>query len=235
MGMLRTPSEWTRLTALTLLGRSTPLFYAAARLGSGGETLVSSTTGLCVEAPPRSANSFFTKGFSMANPGVSIAHHHHVPAQVHRAMDLGVPVVTLLRNPIDCALAKAAPTDERFLLGTTLRRWMSFWHGVHDVFDSIVVAQFEDVTRDPASIVGRINSHWSSDFSEDFPPTESVFAAMEEQRIRDQGDLAKERPNPNVPNIDIRRHEDELRDEANSHALARPALKLYESLLERLG
>ena len=222
-----------RLTGLTILGRSTTLFHSLAKYGSGQPTLVSPETGLCIEAPPRSGNSFFVMGFGMANPDVSLAHHHHVAAQVHRAHQFDIPVIALLRNPIDSALAKAAPGDKPFLIGTTLRRWLSFWRGIQSEMDSIVVARFEDVIADPSGVIQRINVKYSTDFSTEFPATSKVFASLEDHRMTDQGAGAAKRPNPNIPNDEIKRREDSLRAGATSHRLANQALERYEWILDQ--
>ncbi len=74
MDILPPPLQWMRLTGLTILGRSTKLFYTLARLGSGHSTLVSPESGLCIEAPLKSGNSFFVMGFGMANPDVRLWH-----------------------------------------------------------------------------------------------------------------------------------------------------------------
>jgi len=235
MDTLPPPLQWMRLTGLTILGRSTTLFNTFAKYGSGQETLVSSETGLCIEAPPRSGNSFFVMGFGMANPDVRLAHHHHVAAQVHRAMQLEVPVIALLRNPLDSALAKAAPGDKPFLVGTTLRRWVSFWRGIQNEMDSIVVARFEDVTSDPSAIIQRINTKYSTGFSTEFPATPVVFDAMEKHRIGDQGADVTKRPNPNIPSEEIKRREDALRTGAEAHRLTRVALHMYQSILRGLS
>jgi len=173
-------------------------------------------------------------GFGMANPDVRLAHHHHVPAQVHRAIQLKVPVIALLRNPLDSALAKAAPGDEPFLVGTTLRRWVSFWHGIRGEMDSIIVARFEDVIADPSAVIHRINAKYSTGFSTEFPSTSAVFAALEKHRISDQGAEAARRPNPNIPNEEIKRREDVLRPVAEGHPLTERALRTYGSILARL-
>ena len=234
MDTLPPPLQWMRLTGLTILGRSETLFHTLARIGSGRSTLVSPKTGLCIEAPPRSGNSFFVMGFGMANPDVRLAHHHHVPAQVHRAIQLGVPVIALLRNPLDSALAKAAPGDNPFLVGTTLRRWVSFWRGIQSKMDSIVVARFEDVIADPSAVVRRINARYSTGFTTEFPATSTVFAALEKHRIRDQGASAARNPNPNIPGEEIKRRENALRPIAENHNLARRALQKYDSILAQL-
>ena len=227
--------QQARLSALTALGRHPTLFHLVAGFGSGRQTLVTETTGLCIEAPPRCGNSFFVTGFSMANPEVQLAHHHHVPAQVIKAIALRVPVVTLLRNPIDSALAKAAPGNEPFLIGTTLRRWIVFWDVVQGLASPIPVVPFEYLIEDPAGVIARINQQFDASFSTAFPETARVFAEMEGSRLSNLGLQAAARPNPNIPHERIAETEARLRPGALAHPLSDQALGMYRELLARVS
>lgn len=206
-----------------------------AGFGSGRSTLVSPSTGLCIEAPPRSGNSFFVTGFSIANPEVVLAHHHHVPAQVLTAISLRIPIVTLLRNPVDSALAKAAPAMERFLIGTTLTRWISFWETTNGHLPLVPVVPFANLIADPSGVINRINRRFGTSFSNEFPESDQVFMEMERIRLANQGGLASDKPNPNIPDPRIANKEAMLRPEAEQHQLATPAMKLYRELLEKVS
>jgi hypothetical protein len=135
---------------------------------------------------------------------------------------------------LDSALAKAAPGEKPFLIGTTLFRWLSFWRGVEDCLAQIVVARFEDVVGDPSSVIDRINATYPTTFSRHFPPTAAVFAALEAHRVSDQGVSATARPNPNIPSDDIKLREDTFRPLAEGHPLAAPALGLYRELVSKI-
>lgn len=224
-----------RLDALTALGRYPKLFHSIASIGSNRSTLVRPTTGLCIEAPPRSGNSFFVTGFSMANPTVQLAHHHHVPAQVLRAISLQVPVVVLLRNPVDSSLAKAAPGMEPFLIGTTLARWISFWQVVKDSLTSTVAVPFEYLISNPAGVISRLNGAFGTFFSVSFPESRLVFEEMERGRLAKLGRISAEKPNPNIPSSQIAAKEELLRSYAHKHSRAKAAMGLYRELSARLA
>jgi hypothetical protein len=221
-----------RLAGLTALGRYPWAFSQVAALGSGRDTLVSPTTALCVEAPPRSGNSFFVVGFSMANPGLRVAHHHHVPAQVMNAIALNVPVITILRNPIDSALAKAAPGNERFLIGTTLKKWVSFWRPLQRILPAAFPVPFERLVGSPSGVIAAINQRYGTAFSTQFPETGSVFASIEGSRLATLGPDAANTPSPNVPDPRTALKEAALRPDAEAHPMAATALDLYDKLSE---
>ena len=139
--MVRGNREWppagTRFEALRLevaaaVGRFPRAYYAYQRvLGKSPDTLVTSETDLCVEGAPGSGNTFFVEGLLLSNPGLRLAHHHHVAAPVRRALALEVPIATLLRHPIDCVLSKFVTTrHEAALVGPGFRQWIAFWSAV---------------------------------------------------------------------------------------------------------
>lgn len=227
--------ERLRLTTLTVLGRHPGVFNRVAAFGDSSQTLVSSGTDLCVEAPPRSANSFFVVGFRAANPDAQIAHHHHVPAQVLTAIRLRVPLVTILRNPLDSALAKAAPMNKEFLIGTTLHRFLAFWETLSPVLAQASPVLFEQVVADPRGIIDRINEKFGREFSRNFPSTEEVFTSISTSRRASSSGDAGASPSPNVPNPWIAERENVLRPLAEKHPLALPALDLYGRLKKEIA
>ena len=223
--------EQAKLSAITVLGRFPSAFPRLAALGSSRETLVTPSSDLCIEAPPRSGNSFFLVGFNIANPGLSVAHHHHVPAQALNAIKWGIPLLTILRNPIDCALAKTAPTGKKFLIGTTLGRWLSFWRTLEPILPAATPVLFESLIADPPSIIARINVAYGTSFSTRFPEAGEVFASIEASRLAIVGPEATATPSPNVPSERTAQKEAALRPEAEAHSTAEPAVELYRRLL----
>jgi hypothetical protein len=224
------PLQEIRLSLINYVGQYPWIFSYLAELGSGRDLLVRQTTDLCVEAPPRSGNSFFVVGFKMANPLAIVAHHHHVPAQVIKAFRLKVPVVTILRNPIDSALAKAAPGNEPFLIGATLKRWLTFWSRLTSRLESASPVAFESLISSPRGVIDAVNRKYGTDFSAEFPNEKAVFASIEESRRAILGPASDSTPSPNVPDSRTAEMEETLRPRAEAHPLAREAISLYEDI-----
>jgi hypothetical protein len=157
------------------------------------ERLVWPDTDVCIEGPPGSGNTFFVAAFSMANPGARVADHHHVVAQVKRAISLGIPAVSLLRDPVDCAFSRASAWRTPDLADTVLKQWIAFF-ATDFVLENSVLASFETLTASPGKVIGAINERFGSAFDEIVPAREEVFAEMD-QRRSDQFGAAQENPN----------------------------------------
>lgn len=147
--------------------RCRPVLYPAAislRPRKRG-LLVRKSTDIVIEGYPRSGNSFAVQAFQSMNDGARIAHHLHAPVQVSRAVSYGVPLVVLLRSPEDAvasALVQAAFKSPR----EALKEWIAFYTCVLRAGPRLVLAPFEDVTSDFASVIRRVNETFRCDFIE---------------------------------------------------------------------
>lgn len=214
------------------VGRSEHLYFAyqLALHRPARTRLVNDQTDLCIEAPPGSGNSFFVHGFSMANPGVRLAHHHHVSAQVHRAGRLGVPTLLIVRKPGDCVLSRAVSLRDPTIVGPTYRQWIAFWVQVVKAGENPLIVDFSEVTSQPSRAIKLVNQRFATDFSDEFPPSQEVFSAM---------DSARATALPFNPSVDINPKRPDARKEelrrglrplVEQHRLAQRAERLYEDL-----
>jgi hypothetical protein len=218
-----------RLGIQTHVGRS-PLLYQLlhrARAAPRSRNLVGPATDLCIEAPSGSGNSVFVRSFQIANPDVSVAHHHHVAAQVKRSVAFGVPTLVILRNPIDCSVSRSR--EAPWMVGPVLPQWIHFFRAVESLESSVLRLSFELVTREPGAAVQRVNERFSRAFDTDLPDAEHVFARMDAGwRVITGGDDSEH--NPNRPDPTAEELRKRVRPRAEAHPLAAPALELYERL-----
>lgn len=222
--------EVCRLRAQTELGRSARLYPLLHRLRSAPRSanLVGPDSDLCIEAPSGSGNSFFVNGFLMINPGIRLAHHHHVAAQLKRGVALRVPTAVILRDPVDCVVSRS--TDAPWMIGAVFAQWIRFFRTAEALAASLEILAFECVTGDPASAVERINRRFDRRFASAFPDPPRIFAAMDEAYARAVGDGGGR--NPNRPSPAKRERQRAIRPRVLSHRLAPVASDLYRRMRE---
>jgi hypothetical protein len=166
------------------VGKHPRLFFGAYSVRPKyKELLVDGGTRIVIEGFPRSGNTFAVFAFRHAQGSdVRIAHHLHAPAQVTRAVELGVPTVVLMRDPLE-AVPSLMLRDSRFSMDLALRYYVSFYESVAEHRDSYVLATFEEVTRDYGAVIERVNARFGTDFAP-FEHTEDnvarVFSLIEE-------------------------------------------------------
>jgi hypothetical protein len=144
-------------------------------------------TELVVDGYPRSGNTFVVAAIHMAQePGdLRIAHHTHMPAQLLRAVRLGLPAVALIRDPEESVLSLVVRKTQ-LTAGSALRGWVRFYRPVVPVRDRIVVASFEEAVADVGAIVRRVNDRFGTTFRE-FEHTREHVRSVQERIER--GDL----------------------------------------------
>jgi hypothetical protein len=177
------------------LGRHPSLYFPVFRRRNGYRgLLVTEDTDLCIDGFPRSANSFAVGAFEHAHEsGLSIAHHTHVPAQLLRATDLGIPTVALIRDPVDAVVSgrglelQIAAVNDRpeppmhVSFGQRLQAWIDFYRCVEPYTDYLVIAPFEVVIRDMNLVVDAVNRKFGTSFAR-FDHSESTLSAIRSGR-----------------------------------------------------
>lgn len=192
--------------------------------------LVVPETQVCIEAPSGSANSFFVNGFELANPGVRVAHHHHVAAQIKRAVMFNVPTIVILRNPVDCVVSRSCREPWRII--AVYRQWIRFFKAVSNLRDFILLPSFHSATEHPGNVLRAFNSKFKTSFNTDFPRTEDVFLKMDQNFAGQRAAGNMRRINPNRPNPEKEMLKKEILPIVAQHRLSSVALKIYESLAQ---
>jgi hypothetical protein len=146
------------------------LFYALARSRRiPPDQLVGPDTRLVIEGFPRSANSYAVIGFQLVQPEcLPVAHHTHAPAQIIRAAERKIPLLVPIRHPRD-AIASLLIRDRRFSISLAIEAYASFYKAVLPYRDAMVLAHFDDVTRDLGSVIERVNRQFGASFA--IPPS----------------------------------------------------------------
>lgn len=126
--------------------------------------LVGPTTRIVIEGYPRSANSYAVRAFQLANgDGTPLAHHLHSPVNIEQGVARGLPVVLLLRSPIDATaslLLRAPAMPAR----VAVERYVRFHRRLLPLLGSVVVAPYEVVIGDFGAVVDDVNRRFGTTF-----------------------------------------------------------------------
>jgi hypothetical protein len=163
---------------------------------------ITSRTEVVVEGFPRSGNTFAAWALRLSQPrDVVIASHVHVPAQVKLAVRRHLPVLVVVRPPIDAvsSLIVAAP-HVRAAAG--LREYAHHHRELYPIRDALLVATFDEVTTDFGQVTRRLNQRFGTTFEPFLSTPEreaAVFAAIEQHHAGPGGGSAPHiipRPTP---------------------------------------
>ena len=75
--------------------------------GEDNDFLCRKNSDLCVEAYPSSANSFLCRLIRYSIKNLKIGQHTHTIANIKIALKYNIPVVTIIRDPLDAISSRA--------------------------------------------------------------------------------------------------------------------------------
>lgn len=193
--------------ARRVLGRYPTIYFSlgAFRGRSFRDRKVTKETDIVIDGYPRSANSFAVGAFRRAQSGeVNVAHHLHVPAQILRASELGIPTILLVRHPVEAIISYRAlhregeiveeePRDAlRMSFRPFFRTWIDFYDKTLQCADSLIVGLFNQVIEDYGVVLGRVNKMYRTQFSL-FDHTEKNEKEVNEKRGYHSGPSSRRR------------------------------------------
>lgn len=149
-------------------GRFPVLFFPIFKfLGSQRtirECLLSADSRIVIEGFPRSANTFAVVAFRYAQNGeVPMAHHLHVEAQILEGVRKRLPVIALIRKP-ESAIKSLMIRHNEITENEALVRYLEFYSAVKKVRENVVIADFDNVTRDFGSVISLVNKKFGCNF-----------------------------------------------------------------------
>lgn len=110
-----------------------------------------------VDGFPRSANSYSFYALKQSNPQARVAGHCHSADATKRALELEVPTMLLLREPLP-----VVASFTQFVPGLSVRSALSHYQRFHQrlsrLRDDLFVARFEDVVDDFGVVIERFNA-----------------------------------------------------------------------------
>jgi hypothetical protein len=200
------------------------------------KSLASSNIEICLEAFPRSGNSFAHR-FLTSVKDIKIAHHTHSVANLKSSIRNNIPTFVLIRNPIDTiasfTLMQLETTNRNIVesIGYSIEYYRQFYQYVLENRDKITLIDFNELTKNPKKFLEIIESHSNVELPEldDSEIEKKVNEAI--SRI-DEGFKKGRRKYPAIPEKERDKKKDEIKTYAKEqfgnrlHALN----ELYSSL-----
>lgn len=128
--------------------------------------MVTHKTRITIEGYPRSANTYAVYAFKHVNAMQwnEIGHHLHVQAQVIRSIKYKIPVILLIRHPLEAVRSLVVrhdfiPVDE------ALEDYCRFYDDLYPLKNGFVVADFDRVIKHYDKIIALVNDKFSCSFN----------------------------------------------------------------------
>ena len=154
--------------------------YTWLRGGNKRRLALSGRTDIVIDGFPRSANTFAVVSFEQAQNqagATHIAHHTHVPATIVEGCSRGLPVIVLIRDPVEACASLAVYGDQRPEL--VLADWIWFYQTCWSVRHGFVTVPFECAVSDFDAVISAVNRRWSKSYQL-FGATDEKLAKVQE-------------------------------------------------------
>jgi hypothetical protein len=213
--LIRSKAVVTWFRFRTMARRTPALAFPIARWLNEGE-VIDAKTEIVIEAFPSSANSFAVAAFRTAQEpeDVKIAHHTHAPAQVIKALELGIPSMVLIREPEEAILSLLA-RSRSLTPEAALHGYLGFYEPLVADRGRFVVGSFTAVTTDFGAVIRSVNALYGTTFRGFAHTEENVARVMDGieafERTKGRATEEMERLIP-VPSEVRSRRKDELRE-----------------------
>jgi hypothetical protein len=153
--------------------------------------LVTDRTQLVLEGFPRSANTYALAAFTCANgPDVVVASHLHAASSVQQGVRRGLPVIVVLRDPLDACVSLLQRQPVR--PASALRAYLRFHEGVRPIVSDVVLSDFPVTTGSFGTVIDAVNDRFGTGFTpyEHTPANEAWCRDyVTEADRRDQGEV----------------------------------------------
>ena len=162
------PLRQLRWYLATLIGSSPSIYVPLRCWGAtdfeGRPRALNRSTELVIDAYPRSANTFATVAFQLAqNREVALAHHFHAPAVIRYAVKHRIPILTIVRDP-DPACVSSVLLSSTTNLTREFKKYRRYYETVCRHRFDIIVARFDSVISNFGEVIERVNGKFDTRF-----------------------------------------------------------------------
>lgn len=190
--------------------------------------LISENTEVVIEGFPRVGNTFFVLSFqNLCMESLHIAHHVHLTCQIKQGLKKNLPIIVLIRDPIDSVLSLKIREPKIFIY-VAFAWYYFFYRYVLKNKKLVYIKSFDAFTSDFSTIeVPNFNFKNTNDLQ-----VEEIFEKIAEINKKDLNKATKNKLAISSPNNDKEKIKENLNKQFKRDAyLVRKCYKIYKELI----
>jgi len=202
---------------------------------------VNKKTKICIEAFPRSGNSWTARVFRhlLDLPPYTdiICHHTHSPHTVRKSLNLNIPTLVIIRNPIDAISSvllfrKFHTKPLKDMISLQIKKYIFFYSIIKKYSDKIVIIKFEQIFSDFNKVIKKLNNFYGTTFP--------LIKNLNELSRKLKEEILLNSPNRDdpmrlpIPTKERKVKKAEIINLIKENLEIKKALKLYHKILDKL-
>jgi hypothetical protein len=158
--------------------------FARRKYPGPSPRVLDDTTELVIDGYTRSASTFAVYALQLAQERpLRLAHHLHAPAQLIAAVRRGLPTLLVIREPKGAVLSQLV-REPGVAMRDALVAYVRFHERLRPYRDGMVVGDFETVTHDFGTVIGRLNQRFGLHLTEFVHSPEAEAECFDLIRLR---------------------------------------------------
>jgi len=155
-----------KLLIKSFIGKYSHIYFLILKVKKGKvELFPNYNTDIVISGPPRSANSFAFQAFLKAQKkDINISHHLHVSCVIKEAVKRKIPVILLIRRPVDvvCSWVIRNPNLSPYIC---MLYYISYYNSLKKYINEVVIAPFYIVIKDYGKVIEVVNEKFDKNFN----------------------------------------------------------------------
>lgn len=115
---------------------------------------------ICIDGFQRCGNTYFTFLVQNFNRQLKIGHHTHGAGNILLALKYNIPVVLLVRNPLD-AVSSLIAQDQNLNIEFGLAHYIAFYKKLIPYKNRLIISDFDQTVNHPDRLIEKINNRFN--------------------------------------------------------------------------
>ena len=193
--------------------------------------LVNENTSLCLEGFQSSGNSFLNALLNHLNPDIQVAHHTHSLANVRQALKKSIPVVVLIRHPLEAVSSRISRFSDNSLADQILKEYIDYYQYILKYQAAMIIIPFETLVGNLSTVVTTISERSNIPFD-----TSDLETKVTEVKtyIQVWSDEHGDQSTISLPTRQRENHKKEIQKHITTLSSYKRALSCYEAIRDAL-
>lgn len=130
-----------------IISRQPTIYKFLYKIIKRNNFIVNNKTQIVIEGFPKSGNSYLEAYFKVLNKKIIIAHHTHSIAQIKLGLKNNIPVIVLIREPLNVTRSMSASFKQKIGIKFIIKEYINFYKILQPIKKKIIIIEFKKLKK----------------------------------------------------------------------------------------